>query len=184
MIADLVREHRPLVRAIACRAMRDFRLPATEAQLDDLLSFGDGGLFEAARRFDTARGVKFTTFAYHRIRGAMVDGLRAVGRYPRPSRGHPPVYVASIEGLSADMSRLADAGPDPEELAIRHQLLRALREAVAALEEAECRLIVGYFFEGKTLEDLGREIGGLSKSWTCRLLARTLARLRAAMVDA
>jgi RNA polymerase sigma factor for flagellar operon FliA len=177
VIAELVREHRPLVRAIACRVMRDIGLPAREEHLDDLLSFGDGGLFEAAQRFDPARGVKFATFATYRIRGAMVDGLRALGRYPRPNHKHP-VYVTSIEAVSADVSKLADDQPDPEESAIQHQLLRGLREAVAALEEVERQLIVGYFFEGMTLEDLGREIGGLSKSWTCRLLGRTLSRLR------
>lgn len=75
----LVEEHIPFVRSIA-RKLRD-QVPAVE--FDDLVGFGVQGLIEAAQRFDDRHGVAFTTFAYYRVRGAMFDGLRAMGWLPR-----------------------------------------------------------------------------------------------------
>src|SRR5262245_44728279 len=52
-------------------------------EVDDLVAYGRKGLVEAAERFDGRAGVAFTTFAYYRVRGAMYDGIRAMGWYSR-----------------------------------------------------------------------------------------------------
>lgn len=44
-------------------------------ELDDLVAYGQVGLAEAARDFDASRGIRFSTYAYYRIRGAIYDGL-------------------------------------------------------------------------------------------------------------
>jgi RNA polymerase sigma factor for flagellar operon FliA len=75
----LVEAHIPFVRSIA-RKLRE-QVPMVE--FDDLVGFGMQGLLEAAQRFDERHGVAFTTFAYYRVRGAMFDGLRAMGWLPR-----------------------------------------------------------------------------------------------------
>jgi len=51
--------------------------------LDDLRSFGREGLLQAARTFDESRGVPFRRWANLRIRGAIIDGVRAWGGLPR-----------------------------------------------------------------------------------------------------
>ena len=43
--------------------------------LDDLIAYGQLGLAEAAQKFDAESGVRFTTFAYYRVRGAIYDGV-------------------------------------------------------------------------------------------------------------
>jgi RNA polymerase sigma factor FliA len=43
---------------------------------EDLISIGNFGLIEAARKFDLKKQVKFSTFAYIRIRGAILDEIR------------------------------------------------------------------------------------------------------------
>jgi RNA polymerase sigma factor for flagellar operon FliA len=45
------------------------------ADMEDLIAYGELGLAQAARDFDPAYGVAFTTYAYHRVRGAIYDGL-------------------------------------------------------------------------------------------------------------
>jgi RNA polymerase sigma factor for flagellar operon FliA len=50
---------------------------------EDLASFGVFGLLDALDKFDPARGVKFETYAYQRIRGAIIDELRAAHWAPR-----------------------------------------------------------------------------------------------------
>lgn len=61
---------------------------------DDLLSFGRKGLLDAARRFDSSKGVPFRAYAAIRIRGSMIDGVRASA--PLPRRAHE-----RLRGLAA-----------------------------------------------------------------------------------
>ncbi|HEY0710762.1 MAG TPA: sigma-70 family RNA polymerase sigma factor [Polyangia bacterium] len=76
----LVADHLELVQAIAGKLKRTL---GKSIDYDDLVGYGHRGLMEAADRFDPAQGVTFTTFAYYRIRGAMLDGMRTMGWYSR-----------------------------------------------------------------------------------------------------
>jgi len=76
----LVEENLDLVRSIAGKLTRSL---GRALDLDELLAYGARGLVEAASRFDPRKGVAFSTFAYYRIRGAMLDGLRSMGWYSR-----------------------------------------------------------------------------------------------------
>ena len=71
--AALIAKHEKMVETLACRLRRELAL---QGGLDDLMAFGYGGLLEAHARFDATRGVRFQTYAYHRVRGAMLDGVR------------------------------------------------------------------------------------------------------------
>ena len=76
----LVEENLDLVRSIAGKLKRSL---GRNLDLDELMAYGSKGLVEAASRFDSGKGVTFSTFAYYRIRGAMLDGLRTMGWYSR-----------------------------------------------------------------------------------------------------
>jgi len=69
---EMFMKHQGLVRAIAWKTHQ--RLPRA-VELDDLVAYGQIGLLEAIAAFDATRSRKFTTYAWHRIRGAMLDGL-------------------------------------------------------------------------------------------------------------
>jgi RNA polymerase sigma factor (sigma-70 family) len=71
-----------LVRTIAWRI--HCRVPCS-VELDDLVAYGQIGLLEALQRFDKDRGMKFATFAWHRIRGAILDGLTKMNWFDRVS---------------------------------------------------------------------------------------------------
>ncbi len=77
---QLMEEHQGLVRSLAF-AMR--RSVPKNVDLEDLVSYGQVGLAEAARDFDPSLGHQFSTFAYYRIRGAMCDGLSKLMWYSR-----------------------------------------------------------------------------------------------------
>ena len=70
----LLEQHLPLVRRIALQMMA--RLPAS-VELDDLIQAGMIGLMDASGRYQDNQGAQFETFASQRIRGAMLDELRA-----------------------------------------------------------------------------------------------------------
>lgn len=80
---DTVQRYAPMVHRMAHHLAA--RLPAS-VQVDDLLQAGLIGLMDAATRFEEAQGVQFETFASQRVRGAMLDELRASDWLPRSVR--------------------------------------------------------------------------------------------------
>jgi RNA polymerase sigma factor for flagellar operon FliA len=83
MAADrdrLVEQNLSLVQAIAAKLKRTL---GRSIEFEDLVAYGTKGLLEAAERFDPTQGASFTTFAYYRVRGSMLDGLRTMGWYSR-----------------------------------------------------------------------------------------------------
>ena len=73
----------PLVKRVACQ-MRE-RLPL-HIELDDLVSSGVIGLVDAVQKFDGRRHVRLDQYARHRIRGAILDGLRSLDPVSRDMR--------------------------------------------------------------------------------------------------
>ena len=71
---DLLKEYAPLVRRLALQLIA--KLPAS-VDLDDLIQAGMMGLLDAGVRYQDDQGAKFETYASQRIRGAMLDELRA-----------------------------------------------------------------------------------------------------------
>jgi RNA polymerase sigma factor FliA len=84
--AELMHSCQGLVRSIAWKIHQ--RVPKN-VDLDDLIGYGQIGLAEAARDFDLSRGNQFTTYAYYRVRGAILDGLSTMSWFSRAdySRG-------------------------------------------------------------------------------------------------
>ena len=73
----------PLVKRMALQ-MRE-HLPA-HVDLDDLVGAGVLGLIDAVRKFDARKHVKLESYARHRIRGAILDGLRSLDGASRDMR--------------------------------------------------------------------------------------------------
>ena len=78
-----IQQYAPLVKYVVGRLA--IGLPAI-LDYEDILSYGTIGLIEALDRFDDSKGVKFETYAISRIRGAIIDALRALDRLPRSVR--------------------------------------------------------------------------------------------------
>ena len=78
-----VLDYAPMVKHIANRLAA--RLPSN-FQVDDLIQAGMIGLLEAVEKFDPSRETKFKTYAEFRVRGAMLDELRAKDWIPRSVR--------------------------------------------------------------------------------------------------
>jgi RNA polymerase sigma factor for flagellar operon FliA len=78
-----IRQYAPLVKYVVGRLA--IGLPAI-LDYEDILSYGTIGLIESFDRFDDSKGVKFETYAISRIRGAIIDALRALDHLPRSVR--------------------------------------------------------------------------------------------------
>ena len=80
---ELILKYAPLVKSIADRMA--IRLPPHISN-DELTSAGIVGLLDALDKFDPEMGIKFRTYAEHRIRGAILDELRKMDWVPRSVR--------------------------------------------------------------------------------------------------
>jgi RNA polymerase sigma factor for flagellar operon FliA len=79
----LILNYSPLVKYVAGRVA--VGLPANIEQAD-LISYGIFGLIDAIEKYDPSRGIKFETYAISRIRGSIIDELRAIDWVPRSVR--------------------------------------------------------------------------------------------------
>ena len=79
----LIEHYLDYVRNISYKV---FKRMKGKVRQEDLMSFGVDGLMSAVERYDLDEGVKFETYAYQRIRGSMIDGLRSEDTVPRSVR--------------------------------------------------------------------------------------------------
>lgn len=105
-------DHYAMVESVA-RSIHS-RLPPS-VQLDDLVSVGVLGLMESMERFDASRGVPFTSFARHRVRGAILDALRAADWVPHSVRRK----AQAIERARRDLTRRGEDRNDEKAIAAR-----------------------------------------------------------------
>jgi RNA polymerase sigma factor for flagellar operon FliA len=80
---------------------------------EDILSYGTIGLIEALDRYDDSKGVKFETYAISRIRGSIIDALRALDRLPRSVRQK----AKRLEQVTVELTRSLGREPTEDELA-------------------------------------------------------------------
>ena len=98
----VVLEHVPLVKAIAVRVHEN--LPV-HVDLDDLVHAGILGLFDAANKFNPEKQVVFSSYAKHRIKGAILDSLRQLDWASRDMRRRHKQVEAATRDLSAELKR-------------------------------------------------------------------------------
>lgn len=92
----------PLVKYIAGRIA--ISLPKS-VELDDLINAGVVGLIESYNNFDPSKGVKFESYASLRIRGAILDELRAIDWAPRSTRAKSREMERTISSLENRLGR-------------------------------------------------------------------------------
>lgn len=119
----------PLVRFNADRI--GAKLP-DEVDSDDLMSSGTFGLMDAIDSFDPCRGVKFETYCAPRIRGAILDELRAMDWVPRLVRSRAGKLGAAAHAMEAELGRSPTTGEVAARLGLAQaEIGRFLRDASA-----------------------------------------------------
>lgn len=201
---EMIEANLPLVKHIVLQVAVHF---PRHVEREELARAGALGLVEAARRYDESRGVPFDRFAAQRIRGAILDAVRAADWAPRSVRtlarkleateqrlasklGRVPSIEEMADALSMEtneLNRLRDrmfrsvvlalehevsddvdddltlvdvlvdhSAVEPSEELETRELHAYLRDAIALLPERQRLVIIGYFLEGRTSQDLAR----------------------------
>lgn len=107
---QLIVQHTPLVKYVIGRLA--IHLPQV-LDYEDLLGYGTLGLIQAFERFDPTRGVKFESFAVMRIRGSILDALRALRGLPQSVTDKAKRLQRTATELEATLGRQ----PTDDELA-------------------------------------------------------------------
>jgi RNA polymerase sigma factor FliA len=121
----LILQYAPLVKTIAGRL--GMRLPQHVGQ-DDLVSAGIMGLLDAVDKFNEDKGVAFKSYAEFRIRGAMLDELRAMDWVPRSVRRNARKLEAAFAKVENETMRPAADEEVAEELGIDMEAYYGLLE--------------------------------------------------------
>jgi RNA polymerase sigma factor for flagellar operon FliA len=114
----LILHYAPLVKYVASRVATG--LPSSVEQ-GDLVSYGMFGLIDALQKFEPGRGNKFETYAIPRIKGAIIDELRAMDWVPRSVR----FKQREIEKALVDLEAMLKRQPSEDELSERLGISRS-----------------------------------------------------------
>ncbi|KAA0911944.1 RNA polymerase sigma factor FliA [Pusillimonas sp. ANT_WB101] len=131
----LVAQYVPLVRRLALQLAA--RLPSS-VELDDLVQAGMMGLLDAVRRYKEMPSAQFDTYAVARIRGAMLDELRAQDWLPRSVRSKSRQIEQAVSELVQSLGRA------PTETETAQALGLSLRDYQSLLEEAQGAQVIHY----------------------------------------
>lgn len=133
----LIIEYSPLIKYIAHRIA--MRLPP-HIELDDLMSAGVIGLIDAIEKYNPDKDTQFKTYAEIRIRGAILDELRAQDWVPRSVRQKASALSDVYAKLEQRLGRPADDQEVADEMGVSieefHELLRqAAGQAILSVED-------------------------------------------------
>jgi RNA polymerase sigma factor for flagellar operon FliA len=123
---EIIKEFLPVVRYTANRL--SWKLPP-QISVDDLISVGLNGLIEALDRFEQGK-VKLKTYAQYRIKGAMLDELRAVEWMPRSRKKK----INTLKGMADKLEKELERMPEDDEVASALNI--SLDEYYQILEES------------------------------------------------
>jgi RNA polymerase sigma factor for flagellar operon FliA len=120
---SLILNYSPLVKYVAGRLSSS--LPQT-VDTADLISYGIFGLIDAIEKYDPSRGIKFETYAIARIKGAIIDELRAMDWVPRSVRARAREIEAAYITLENRLKRVPEDAEVAAELGITVKELQDL----------------------------------------------------------
>jgi RNA polymerase sigma factor for flagellar operon FliA len=186
---DALLEYYPMVRRIAHRAAATYGLPVG-VEAGDLVSSGIIGLAQAWERFDAGRGVPFESYAIPRVKGAIIDAIRASDWIPRKARqksartGEPVLKLVSLEGgrVNDDSESHGDrihddTAPIPGVELLAGEQRREMLSVLNRLPEREKSIVTLFYFHGVKLATIAEEFG-VTQSRISQIHGRALRMLR------
>jgi RNA polymerase sigma factor FliA len=192
----LITKYQHLVRQIAGGFQR--KLPRNVLR-DDLVAAGMSGLWDAVRKHGHEATGNFDWYVRVRIRGAILDELRAQDWLPRRARAAAaeaaqlsgskmsgaPVVLRFDEVSESEQARCLTAGDssNTERTVEANFVKERLALAMEQLPERERKIVAMHYFRGIKFKDLG-EMLGVSEPRISQLHSRAMVRLKGILADA
>jgi RNA polymerase sigma factor FliA len=189
----MLEAHLSLVHQVVAPIAR--RVPASVLR-DDLLAAGIYGLVDSLRKNGGDGGSTFEWYARMRIRGAVLDELRAQDWLTRRARDAvnasaqqeqpdvEPVTFVGLDELSTidEQEFLASSDHDPAATYEAKEMYQLLAHGLDKLPERERKVVGMHYFEEARFKDIGAELG-ISETRAWQLHARAIGRLKSVLVE-
>jgi RNA polymerase sigma factor for flagellar operon FliA len=188
----------PLVKRIAAKIYTNIQ---GKVEFEELLNYGIFGLLTSIERFEESRGLKFETFATHRIRGAILDGLREIDPLKRGTRSKVKKLDRAINDLKSSLGKNPNDKDIADYLSItqeelldwyieidapsifRDELITSensaidLSMAIDSLDDREKQIIDLYYYEDLSLDEIAK-ILNISISRVSQIHGKALIKLK------
>ncbi len=198
---QIILDNTALVKKVASKIF--FKLPRDSGiEFDELVNTGIIGLIKAIDKFDDKKA-QFSTYAYIKIRGEILDYLRSLHVMPRSMR--EKIKKEKEEGKDIPLSNLAimismekalgseEGSPrlidvmvsediGPEEQAIRSQMGDMIHDAMEQLNEKERRTLQMFFFEERDPKEIAQALG-ISQSRVSQIKSQAVRKLKVILQD-
>lgn len=197
----IILENTPLVKKVASKIF--FKLPKDSGiEFDELVNTGIIGLIKAIDKYNKDRA-KFSTYAYIKIRGEILDYLRSLHIVPRTMRDkikkekdENPDKVIPLSNLAIMISMEKALGEDdslrvvdtliakdrsPEEEAILSEMRRFLEEAMMELSEKERLAIEMFYFEEMDPKEISKSLN-ISQSRVSQLKSQAILKIKKMLI--
>ncbi len=198
---QMILDNTPLVKKVASKIF--FKLPRDAGiEFDELVNTGIIGLIKAIDKFDESKA-QFSTYAYIKIRGEILDYLRSLHIMPRSMR--EKIKKEKEEGKDIPLSNLAImismekalGGEDsslrlidimvsndigPEEQALNAQIGDKIFEAMEQLSEKERKTLQMFFFEEREPKEIAAALG-ISQSRVSQIKSQAIKKLKTILKD-
>ncbi len=193
---QIILENLPLVKKVASKIY--YRLPKGEIDFDELVNTGIIGLMKAIDRYDKDKA-KFSTYAYIKIRGEILDYLRSLDVMPRSMREKikeenleegknlplsKTAIMVSIEKAIVNgdeefriVDTLVSDRISPEEEVIKDDIKEKLLQAIETLNEKEQIALQMLYFEEKSLQEVA-DVLKVSVSRVSQIKSEAVKKLR------
>ena len=192
----LIMHYLPIVRsaAVQLRSMAGSLL-----EQEELIDQGVLALIECLERYDPDRGARFETFAFMRVRGAMIDYIRSqdwvpldlpVEKVENHIKYMNHANLLSFESVLQDMTAIVAKGElesgdiegKPEENLFYKELMGTLTSAIDGLGEKERLVITLYYYEELKYSEIA-QVMGIGQSRVCQIHTRAIQKLKASLED-
>ena len=192
----LVLDNLQLVKKVASKIY--YRIPKGEIEFDELVNIGVIGLMKAIEKYDKEKA-NFSTYAYIRIRGEILDYLRSLDILPRGLRDKVKKGEIVDENMDIPLSNSAiflsiekaiDGTDDlkfvdtlvsklesPEEYAEKSELREKLLKVLDTLSEKEKQILQMIYFEEKDLKEISEKLN-ISISRISQIKSQALKKLK------
>ncbi len=164
----LIENYQPLVFKAAMRWRAD------ESTMLDIIQEGTIGLIEAVEHYDHTKGVAFSLYAIHRIRGRILNFMEREGKQEWTYIDTP---VSGEEDADTLADYLVDAAAEVSRQAEQNFLVEQVRHAMERLPEKEQMVLNGVFLEDREPRQLAQTLD-MSLSHVYRLQKQGIRRIR------
>lgn len=193
---SLVLENLQLVKKVASKIY--YRIPRGEIEFDELVNIGVIGLMKAIEKYDEDKA-KFSTYAYIKIRGEILDYLRSLDIIPRGLRekikkgeivdenmdiplSSSAIFLSIEKAINGTddlkfIDTLVSKLETPEEYAEKSELREKLLKVLNTLSEKEKQILQMIFFEEKDLKEISEKLN-ISVSRISQIKSQALSKLR------